>query len=131
MTSVWFSNHHILIDYVLHDIFAVILVAFQCSLVASFGDVLTALRRTVEHWINLIDGGQVLRPNLYSARKIFSMTQIFDGMVLVTVLIIKIGTLGVHVSAQRNCIVLWKIFHAQLLSKHLYFEVTIQPAAGY
>jgi hypothetical protein len=37
---------------------------------------------------------------------------------------------------RRTCICakelhLWKIFHAQLLSKHLYFEVTIQPAAGY
>ena len=31
-----------------------------------------------------------MRPNLYSARKIFSMTQIFDRLVLVTVLIIKI-----------------------------------------
>jgi hypothetical protein len=43
----------------------------------------------------------------------------------------KIGTLGVHVSARRNSWLLWKKLHSQLLSKHLYFEVTIQPAAGY
>jgi hypothetical protein len=49
---------------------------------------------------------------------------------LVTICI-KIGTLGVHVSAQRNSMVALKKFHSQLLSKHLYFEVTIQPAASY
>ena len=43
----------------------------------------------------------------------------------------KIGTLGVHVSAQRNSMVAMKKIHSQLLSKHLNFEVTIQPAASY
>jgi hypothetical protein len=43
----------------------------------------------------------------------------------------KICTLGVHVSAQRNSMVAMKKFHSQLLSKHLNFEVTIQPAASY
>jgi hypothetical protein len=38
-------------------------------------------------------------------------------------LLLKIGTLGVHVSAQRNSMV--------ALGKHLNFEVTIQPAASY
>jgi hypothetical protein len=41
----------------------------------------------------------------------------------------KIGTLGVHASAQRNSMVAKISF--TIISKHLYFEVTIQPAAGY
>ena len=40
----------------------------------------------------------------------------------------KIGTLGVHVSAQRNSIVAMKKISFTIISKHLYFEVTIQPA---
>ena len=45
---------------------------------------------------------------------------------------LKIGTLGVHVSAQRSYMVaMKKFFHSQLLSKHSYLKVTIQPAAGY
>ena len=44
---------------------------------------------------------------------------------------LKMGTLGVHVSAQRNYMVAMKKIHSQLLSKHSYYKVTIQPAAGY
>ena len=43
----------------------------------------------------------------------------------------KIGTLGVHVSAQKNSMVAMKKISFTIISKHLYFEVTIQPAAGY
>jgi hypothetical protein len=39
----------------------------------------------------------------------------------------KIGTLGVHVSAQRNSIVVMKKISFTIISKHLYFKVTIQP----
>jgi hypothetical protein len=35
----------------------------------------------------------------------------------------KISTLGVRVSAQRNCMVAMKKIHSQLLSKHLYFMI--------
>jgi hypothetical protein len=47
----------------------------------------------------------------------------------------KIGTLGIHVSGQRNFHG-WQLpwlakFHSQLLSRHLYFEVTIHTADGY
>ena len=38
----------------------------------------------------------------------------------------KIGTLGVHVSAQRNSMVTMKKISLTIISKHLYFEVTIQ-----
>ena len=51
--------------------------------------------------------------------------------ILVVSTVIKIGTLGVHVSAQRNSMVAVKKFSFTIISKHLYFEVTIQPAAGY
>jgi hypothetical protein len=44
---------------------------------------------------------------------------------------LKIDTLGVHVSAQRNYMFAIKKCHSQSLSKHSYFKVTIQPAAGY
>ena len=39
---------------------------------------------------------------------------------------VNIGTLGVHVSAQRNFMVTMKKISLTIISKHLYFEVTIQ-----
>ena len=50
-------------------IFLLLLVDFQSSLIATFGDIFKALRRTVWHWMNFIDGGQILRPNLFRVMK--------------------------------------------------------------
>ena len=42
---------------------------FQRSFRESFGDSFNEFRRTVWHWVNLIEGGQILRPNLLRSRK--------------------------------------------------------------
>ena len=42
---------------------------FQRSFKESFGDSFNEFRRTVWHWVNLIEGGQILRPNLLRSRK--------------------------------------------------------------
>ena len=42
---------------------------FQRSFKESFGDSFSEFRRTAWHWVNLIEGGQILRPNLLRSRK--------------------------------------------------------------
>ena len=42
---------------------------FQRSLMESLRDFFKELRRTVWHWMNLTEGGQILRPNLLRSRK--------------------------------------------------------------
>jgi hypothetical protein len=49
-------------------------------------------------------------------------------MQIISQVFIKIGTLGVHVSAQRYSTDAMKKISFTIIRKHLYFEVTIQPA---